>query len=63
MAFFPIRSEVVIRRMVKAVREWVGPRCLRKGMKRSMSGRTANRNMREGVTSVFNVFAEAFPIR
>ena len=48
--------EAIVRIMI----EWVGPGCFRKGIMKSMSGRTANRNSREVSTLMLNILRRLF---
>ena len=45
------------------IREWVGPRCSKPGINRSMSGMTEAKNNRGMFTFTFRSLDVAFPVR
>jgi len=47
----------------KTIGEWVGPRCSKLGISRSMSGRVEARNRRGMFAFTFRSFDEIFPER
>ena len=57
-AFLWYMAKMGMNTMSVMMREWVGPRCLMNGIRRSISGRMESVRAKGMLSSVFNSFAE-----
>lgn len=63
VAFFPYRMKMGTKMRMEMISEWVGPRCSKPGISRSMSGKMEAKKRRGMLSSRLRILLEAFPVR